>query len=94
MSSTALANSQDVVRRVIWVQAITIGWMTVEAAFALGAAWRAHSPALLAFGGDSAIELLSAVVVYWRFRSKWSGEHTEQLAAESPGAFCSHRRRT
>ena len=87
MSSTALANSRDVVRRVIWVQAITIGWMTVEAVFALGAAWRAHSPALLAFGGDSAIELLSAVIVYWRFRSKWSGEHTDQLAARTTGGL-------
>lgn len=87
MSSTALANSRDVVRRVIWIQAITIGWMTVEAIFALGAAWRAHSPALLAFGGDSAIELLSAVVVYWRFRSKRSGEQTEQLAARITGVL-------
>src|SRR2546426_3968596 len=27
-----------------------------------------RSPALLAFGGDSLIELLSAAVVFWRFR--------------------------
>ena len=87
MSSTALADSRDVVRRIIWIQAITIGWMTVEAAFALGAAWYAHSPALLAFGGDSAIELFSAVVVYWRFRSKWSGAQAEQLAARITGAL-------
>ncbi len=87
MSSTVLANSRDVVRRVIWIQVITIGWMTVEAIFALGAAWRAHSPALLAFGGDSAIELLSAVVVYWRFRSKGSGKLTEQLAARITGGL-------
>lgn len=86
MSSTALANSRDFVQRVIWIQTITIGWMTVEAVFALGAAWRAHSPALLAFGGDSAVELLSAVVVYWRFRSKRS-EHTEQLAARLTGGL-------
>ena len=87
MSSTALADSQNVVRRIIWIQAITIGWMTVEAIFALAASWRAHSPALLAFGGDSAIELLSAVVVYWRFRSKRSGEQTEQLAARMTGVL-------
>jgi divalent metal cation (Fe/Co/Zn/Cd) transporter len=42
--------------------------MTVEAAVSLGTAWTAHSPALLAFGGDSLIELLSAAVVFWRFR--------------------------
>jgi divalent metal cation (Fe/Co/Zn/Cd) transporter len=64
-----------------------IGWMTIEAVFALGAAWRAHSPALLAFGGDSAIELLSAVVVYWRFRSKWGGRQTEQLSARITGGL-------
>lgn len=87
MPSTAPANSRDVVRRVLWIQAITIGWMTVEAVFALGAAWRAHSPALLAFGGDSAVELLSAAVAYWRFRSKRSGEHTEQLAARLTGGL-------
>jgi len=47
----------------------------------------AHSPALLAFGGDSAIELLSAVVVYWRFRSKRSDERTEKLAARITGSL-------
>ena len=87
MSSTVLADSRDVVRRIVWIQAITMGWMTVEAIFALGAAWRAHSPALLAFGGDSAIELLSAVVVYWRFRSKGSNERTEKLAARITGSL-------
>lgn len=87
MSSTAVVDSRLVVRRIIWIQAITIGWMTVEAIFALGAAWRAHSPALLAFGGDSAIELLSAVVVYWRFRSKRGGEQTERLAARITGGL-------
>jgi divalent metal cation (Fe/Co/Zn/Cd) transporter len=87
MSSTALAGSRDVIRRILWIQAITIGWMTVEAIFALGAAWRAHSPALFAFGGDSAIELLSALVVYLRFRSKRSGEQAEQLAARIAGGL-------
>ena len=42
--------------------------MSVEAIVSLGTAWTSHSPALLAFGGDSLIELLSAAVVFWRFR--------------------------
>jgi divalent metal cation (Fe/Co/Zn/Cd) transporter len=71
--------------RIRRIQAITIAWMSAEAIVSLSAAWMAHSPALLAFGGDSAIELLSALVVYWRFRSKWSGEQTEQLAARITG---------
>ena len=61
--------------------------MSVEAVVSLSAAWVAHSPALLAFGGDSAIELLSAVVVYWRFRSKRSDERTEKLAARITGSL-------
>jgi divalent metal cation (Fe/Co/Zn/Cd) transporter len=42
--------------------------MSLEAVVSLGTAWTSHSPALLAFGGDSLIELLSAAVVFWRFR--------------------------
>jgi divalent metal cation (Fe/Co/Zn/Cd) transporter len=87
MSSTGLAASQAVIRRIIRIQTITVAWMTVEAVCALGAAWRAHSPALLAFGGDSAIELLSAVVAYWRFSSKSGGEQTERLAAIVTGGL-------
>ncbi len=60
--------------------------MSVEAAVSLSAAWMAHSPALLAFGGDSAIELVSAVVVYWRFRSEWN-ETSEHLAARITGGL-------
>jgi divalent metal cation (Fe/Co/Zn/Cd) transporter len=61
--------------------------MSAEAVVSLLAAWMAHSPALLAFGGDSGIELLSAVVVYWRFRSKGSDERTEKLAARIRGSL-------
>lgn len=49
------------------LQLLTILWMSVEVAVSALAAVRAHSIALLAFGGDSAIELLSAVIVLTRF---------------------------
>ena len=60
--------------------------MSVEAVVTFSAAWIAHSPALLAFGGDSAIELLSTIVVYWRFRSRWQ-ETSERLAAQITGGL-------
>ena len=69
--------------RVKRIQRITIAWMTLEAAISLSAAWRAKSPALLAFGGDSAIELLSATVVLWRFTSATEKGNHERLAARS-----------
>lgn len=53
----------------------------------LFAAWRAKSPALLAFGGDSAIELASAVVVLWRFQANAAQEKTERRAARITGVL-------
>lgn len=54
-------------RPVAWLQSITLVWMLAECAGALIAAARAHSVALLAFGADSVIELLSASVVLLAF---------------------------
>lgn len=42
---------------------------------------------LLAFGGDSAIELISATVVIWRFRGHGVREHAERRAARIAGAL-------
>jgi divalent metal cation (Fe/Co/Zn/Cd) transporter len=61
--------------------------MSVEAAVSLFAAWKARSPALLAFGGDSAIELFSAVVVLWRFRASAGLGDAERRAARVAGAL-------
>ncbi|HEV2729126.1 MAG TPA: hypothetical protein VGV15_03760 [Terriglobales bacterium] len=61
--------------------------MSIEAAVSLSTAWIAQSPALLAFGGDSAIELLSAGVVLWRFRAHCGHEQAERRAARIAGAL-------
>lgn len=60
------------------LQLFTIGWMCVELGVALFAGIRACSVALTAFGADSGIELLSAVVVLRRFAS---GRISERRAA-------------
>ena len=75
---------EDQLRRIQQIQGVTIAWMSVEAGISLWSAWRARSPALLAFGGDSAIELLSATVVLWRFRSH-SGDEAERRAGRIAG---------
>jgi divalent metal cation (Fe/Co/Zn/Cd) transporter len=58
----------DLSRSVLRLQVFTFIWMSAEAVVSLVTAWHSHSPALFAFGGDSLIELLSAAVVFWRFR--------------------------
>jgi divalent metal cation (Fe/Co/Zn/Cd) transporter len=77
----------ETTRRVIRIQALTLVWMTVEAVVSLGAAWLARSPALLGFGGDSAVELFSAAVVLWRFYSSSRGDHAERQAARIAGSL-------
>jgi divalent metal cation (Fe/Co/Zn/Cd) transporter len=86
VASTIQIPTQDTLRHIHRVQTITIAWMSIEAAVSLWAAWMARSPVLAAFGGDSSIELLSAVVVLWRFRTHAS-EHAEQLAARIAGGL-------
>jgi divalent metal cation (Fe/Co/Zn/Cd) transporter len=87
MASALQVATPDTIRRIQQVQTVTIAWMSVEAAVSLFAAWRARSPALLAFGGDSAIELFSAVVVLWRFRASDAHEDVEKRAARVAGAL-------
>lgn len=85
MASNPQMLAQDYIAQVQRVQTITIAWMGVEACVSLWSAWRARSPALLAFGGDSAIELLSATVVLWRFRSHTGDEDAERRTARIAG---------
>jgi divalent metal cation (Fe/Co/Zn/Cd) transporter len=56
-------------RAVLWIQGVTLAWMLVECGASLYAAAAAHSPAMLAFGSDSLVELLSATLVLLQFSS-------------------------
>lgn len=89
MAIATTTSAPDLVLCAQRLQILTIVWMTAEAIVALAAAWTARSPALLGFGGDSAIELLSAMVVLWRFRSKSeSGSvSAEKTAARIAGSL-------
>ena len=83
MTNAESSELSEISRRVLRLQVLTIAWMTVEAVVSLAAAWNSHSPALFAFGGDSLVELLSAAVVFWRFRF----ELNEARAARIAGAL-------
>lgn len=87
MASLLEIASPGNIRRIRRVQIFTIAWMLVEAAVSLLSAWRAQSPALLAFGGDSTVELVSAGVVLWRFRTTAAHEHAERRAARITGSL-------
>jgi divalent metal cation (Fe/Co/Zn/Cd) transporter len=57
--------------RVLLLQIITLAWMLIELLGATLASYRSHSVALLAFGSDSLVELLSAGVVLLQFNSQF-----------------------
>ena len=69
MSATALSSDRRRVlqRRVRWIVAATISYNVVEAIVAITAGSLASSGALIAFGLDSTIEVLSAAAVAWQF---------------------------
>ncbi len=70
-------------RRALWLEYITVGWNAVEAAVAIGAGMIAGSVALIGFGADSTIEVVSAVGLLWRLRR--AGPHatvSEEGSAE------------
>ncbi len=54
-------------RRVRWLVAFTIGYNLIEGIIALVAGAAADSAALIAFGLDSGVEVLSAAAVAWQF---------------------------
>ncbi|WP_425839210.1 cation transporter [Microbacterium sp. PA5] len=54
-------------RRIRWIVAATIAYNVVEAVVALTAGTIASSAALIGFGLDSTIEVLSAAAVAWQF---------------------------
>ncbi|MCW3492090.1 cation transporter [Microbacterium sp. SSM24] len=69
MSSTALhAERRHVLqRRIRWIVAATIVYNVIEAIVAITAGSIASSGALVAFGLDSTVEVLSAAAVAWQF---------------------------
>jgi divalent metal cation (Fe/Co/Zn/Cd) transporter len=71
------------VRRAKTLSWLSVGWMTVEAGVAIVAALIAGSVALLGFGLDSMIELVSASIIIWRFTgARHSSESAERRAQQ------------
>lgn len=81
MEQTILPEQVSTVRA---LQLITVAWITAELCVGVYAGVRAHSIALTAFGADSAIELLSALVVLLRLHL---GPATEKRAARTSGVL-------
>jgi divalent metal cation (Fe/Co/Zn/Cd) transporter len=67
------------VRVGVRLEVVTVVWMAIEAALAIGAGIAARSVLLTAFGFDSVIELLSGVTLLWRLSSEARGSGSPNI---------------
>jgi cation diffusion facilitator family transporter len=64
----SLARRRGLHRRALWLEYFTVGWNVIEGVVAIGAGIIAGSVALIGFGVDSSIEVISALGLLWRLR--------------------------
>src|SRR5579885_2180304 len=90
--SSAADSRAAMVERAFRLEYLTLAWMMVEAAVAIGSGLAAGSLTLTAFGIDSLIELASATVLLWRLTvelrngQSFAGD-AERTAARVGGAL-------
>jgi divalent metal cation (Fe/Co/Zn/Cd) transporter len=77
--SIPTTDRRTLVRRGLLLVAASVSWMIVEGILSVSAGIAAGSVALLAFGVDSFIELVSDVVVAWRLRAELVGDCPQAL---------------
>lgn len=73
-----VSTTDDLRRRGLLLEYVTIAWNVVEALVAVGAGIAAGSIALVGFGFDSTIEVVAASVVVWQFRAELRGGVDEE----------------
>ena len=72
----------ELARRVKLLSWLSLGWMTIEGAVAIGAGLVAGSIALIGFGLDSVIEGLASVIIIWRFTGNRVFSHAAEQRAQ------------
>jgi divalent metal cation (Fe/Co/Zn/Cd) transporter len=85
-------NRAALIRQAFRLEYLTLVWMTIEAAVAIGSGVAAGSLTLTAFGIDSLIELASAAILVWRLtvelrHGQTFAEKAERTASRAGGAL-------
>jgi divalent metal cation (Fe/Co/Zn/Cd) transporter len=88
LTDTTLGRKEKLHRRGLWLEVFTVAWNVVEAVVAVGVGIAVGSVALVGFGVDSGIEVISAVGLLWRLLK--AGPHAsvpEESAAERKALY-------
>jgi divalent metal cation (Fe/Co/Zn/Cd) transporter len=70
---------QDLLRRGLRLEYLTVAWNVVEGLVSVAAAMAAGSVALLGFGMDSFVEMTSGLVLIWRLRAERRARDAEAI---------------
>jgi cation diffusion facilitator family transporter len=82
------ARREELHRRAVLLEWFTVAWNVVEAAVAIGVGLVVGSVALVGFGVDSSVEVISAVVLLWRlYRAGPNASAEEQSGAERKALY-------
>ena len=88
MTSATLSRKERLHRRGVRLEVFTVAWNVVEAVVVVGVGIAVGSVALIGFGADSGIEVISAVTLLWRLLK--AGPHAsvpEESAAERKALY-------
>jgi divalent metal cation (Fe/Co/Zn/Cd) transporter len=72
-------DSAGQVRLGIWIEVVTIAWMTFEASIAIIVGYMTRSVSLQGFGIDSVIELVAGGILLWRLLVEQRGGTTDAI---------------
>ncbi len=72
-------DSAGQVRLGIWIEVVTIAWMTFEASLAITIGYMTRSVSLQGFGIDSVIELIAGGILLWRLLVEQRGGTTDAI---------------
>jgi divalent metal cation (Fe/Co/Zn/Cd) transporter len=87
-AAASAARREELHRRGVRLEVFTVAWNAVEAVVAVGIGIAVGSVALIGFGADSGIEVISAVALLWRLLK--AGPHAsvpEEGAAERKALY-------
>ena len=88
MRDTKLGRSKRLHRRALWLEWFTVAWNVVEAFVAIGVGLVVGSVALVGFGVDSGIEIVSALALLWRlYRAGPNASAEEHGSAERKALY-------
>jgi divalent metal cation (Fe/Co/Zn/Cd) transporter len=88
LTDTTLGRKEKLHRRGLWLEVFTVAWNVVEAVVAIGVGLAVGSVALVGFGVDSGIEVISAVALLWRLlKARPYASVPEESAAERKALY-------